>query len=126
MRNLTIVNLLAKEEQRTRILRILLLSAGLVMICLFFISAFTWFQPDQLSLSDRYFPSATATITGTPTFTPTITSTSTITSTPTVTFTPTASSTPTVNVAATQQALNSQNVTGTAEAYQSIAATALS
>ncbi len=94
MGNQTIVNPLAEEEQRARILKIALLGATIAVICILFFAAFTWFQPDQLSLSDQYFPSPTATFTRTPTLTPTFTSTPTVTFTPTMTFTPTVTPTP--------------------------------
>jgi len=42
-----------------------LLGAAFAGICILFIAAFIWFQPDQLSLSDRYFPSPTVTPTPT-------------------------------------------------------------
>lgn len=47
------------------------LFAALSITCIFFIAAFIGFQPDQLSLSDRYFPSPTASRTPTLTLTPT-------------------------------------------------------
>jgi hypothetical protein len=66
MDNQTIVNTLDQDEQRGRILKIVLLGAAFAVICLLFSTAFVWFQPDQLSLSERYFPSPTAAPTGTP------------------------------------------------------------
>ena len=61
-----------KQENPTRYFyNLALLGTGFAGICILFISAFIWFQPDQLSLSDRYFPSPTATSTRTPTPTPT-------------------------------------------------------
>ena len=74
-----------------------------VMICIFFIAAFIFFQPDQLSLSDQYFPSPTATLTPSPTPTPTLTPT------------------PTPNLTATQQVIRA---TATAQAVQSTIADA--
>jgi hypothetical protein len=74
-------------ETGTRTLKLALLSSAVAIVCLLFLLMFTWFQPDQLSLADRYFPSPTAT------HTPTLTPTPTITFTPTLT--PTASATPT-------------------------------
>jgi hypothetical protein len=65
-----------------------LLSAGFVTMCILFLAMFSFFQPDQLSLSDRYFPSPTATLTGTPTSTPTLTPTRTPRPTPTNTLPP--------------------------------------
>ena len=75
------------SSTRAITLAILFSAAGLT--CLLFISAFIFFQPDQLSLSDQYFPSATATLTPTHTLTPTRTLTPTNTSTPTITPTQT-------------------------------------
>lgn len=81
------------SRKRTLTLAALLSISG--VICILFMAAFVLFQPDQLSLSDRYFPSATASITNTPTSTPTVTLTPTDTLTPTITNTPTISPTPT-------------------------------
>jgi len=62
----------AKHENPTRrILALSLLGVAFAGVCILFIIAFIWFQPDQFSLSDRYFPSSTATFTQTPTPTPT-------------------------------------------------------
>ncbi len=58
-------------DQKSRISKITLLGATFIMICISFIFAFIGFQPDQLSLSDRYFPSSTPTATSTSTPTPT-------------------------------------------------------
>ncbi len=102
--------------QNSRTVNLMLLGTAFGMICLLFVVAFIGFQPDQFSLSDRYFPSPTPTFTGTPTRTPTITPTPTITSTPTATliptrtYTPTNTLTPTITLTvtpnqATQQAL---------------------
>lgn len=85
------------DEQKSRPLNLALLVTAFGMTCLLFVVAFNGFQPDQLSLSDRYFPSPTPTSTGTPTRTATITPTPTLTPTPTITNTPTN--------AATQRAL---------------------
>ncbi len=95
----------ANQPSSTRMfaLAILLSTAGLT--CLLFISAFVFFQPDQLSLSDQYFPSSTATLT--PTHTPT----------PTITLTPTNTSTPTITPTQTPDPK-----TATAQAFQSSAA----
>ena len=73
------------------------LSAVFAINCVFFFLAFRWFEPDQLSLSDRYFPSATATITSTSTLTPTLT--------PTRTPRPTRTITPTATITTTPHAL---------------------
>ena len=59
------------NEQGTRTFKIVSLGVGFIAICLLFIIAFNGFQPDQYSLSDRYFPSPTPTATRTPTPTPT-------------------------------------------------------
>jgi len=87
------------ENTITRPVRLALLSAGFGIICLVFLLMFIFFQPDLLSLSDRYFPSPTATFTRTPTLTPTLTPTPTLTLTPaprpTRTNTPPPSVTPT-------------------------------
>ena len=80
-------------ETSTRTIKLALLGAVVMIVCLFFLLMFTWFQPDQLSLADRYFPTPTATLTGTPTLTPTPTFT--FTPSPTRTDTPTPSLTPT-------------------------------
>jgi len=74
-----------------------MLGAAAVGICILFIAAFIGFQPDQLSLSDRYFPSPTPTFTRTPT------------------------PTPTPNLTATQQVIQS---TATAQAIQTTIANA--
>lgn len=60
-----------QENPSRRLYALSLLGTAFAGICIIFISAFIWFQPDQLSLSDRYFPSPTATSTRTPTPTPT-------------------------------------------------------
>lgn len=78
-----------------RVLNIFLLAAAFIATCILFFTAFNLFQPDDLSLSDIYFPSPTATNTRTPT------------------------PTPTPNMTATQQALW---VTSTAQAIQSVIA----
>jgi len=83
-----------ESKSRSRTIGFFLLGAAFAGICLLFISAFIWFQPDQLSLSDRYFPSPTATPTRTNTPTPSITPTPTLTPTPTVSPTPTITPTP--------------------------------
>ena len=62
----TIVNSIDQDEQRGRILKIGLLGVAFAVICILFITAFVLFQPDQLSLSERYFPPPTAIPTGTP------------------------------------------------------------
>jgi hypothetical protein len=80
----------------TRSLQLASLGVAFVILCLLFNLMYNWFQPDQLSLSDRYFPSPTATITRTPTFTPTITLTPTLTPTRTPTPTPTDTPVPTI------------------------------
>jgi hypothetical protein len=71
MDNNTIATPVEKDEQRTRVIKIAMLCAALAVVCVLFSAAFSWFQPDQLSLSDRYFPTATRTLTPTATFTPT-------------------------------------------------------
>ena len=83
-------NAIDKTVTSTRRNNLAFLGLAVVGICALFIAAFIGFQPDQLSLSDRYFPSPTATSTRTPTSTPTPTFTPTITFTPS----PTATSTP--------------------------------
>jgi hypothetical protein len=77
-------------------IKLSLLGAALAFLCMFFLLMFSWFQPDQLSLSDRYFPSPTATSTRTPTLTPTPTFTPSLTPTLTNTPTKTPSQTPTI------------------------------
>lgn len=84
----------------TRILKLALLGGAFAMLCLFFLLMFTWFQPDQLSLSERYFPSPTATHTPKPTFTATSTLTPSPTHTPTPTLAPTITPTPHLLLAA--------------------------
>jgi len=111
MDNQTIVNTLDQDEQGGRVIKIALLGAAFAVICLLFSAAFTWFQPDQLSLSERYFPTSTLTLI------PTVTITPTPTPTHTATFTPTS------NLTATQRASQS---TGTALALQAIATNAAS
>lgn len=96
-------NLNKQKNTPKRIYALSLLGAAILGICILFASAFVWFQPDQLSLSDRYFPSST----------PTLTPTSTLTPTPTSTPTPTFTSTP--NITATQQAIQA---TSTSRAIQ--------
>ncbi len=81
------------EKTSARIIQMSLIGAAFVGICLLFLLMFVWFQPDQLSLSDRYFPSPTATQTQTPSSTPTATFTP--SATPTYTPTLTATMTPT-------------------------------
>ena len=54
-----------------RFLTLSLLGTAFVGVCILFLVAFIGFQPDQISLSDRYFPSPTGTSTRTPTPTPT-------------------------------------------------------
>lgn len=73
------------------------LSTAFAINCILFLFAFRWFEPDQLSLSDRYFPSATATITSTSTLTPTLT--------PTRTPRPTRTNTPTSTITTTPHVL---------------------
>jgi len=84
-----------RDENGSRTSKIISLVLAFAGICILFITAFIGFQPDQYSLSDRYFPSPTATNTRTPTQTPTITLTPTTTFTPTKTFTPSPTSTST-------------------------------
>lgn len=60
-----------EDNQKSPGMKLVFLGAGFIIICILFITAFIGFQPDQLSLSDRYFPSPTATFTRTPTPTPT-------------------------------------------------------
>ena len=74
------------------------LSTAFAISCIFFLLAFRWFEPDQLSLSDRYFPSATATLTRTSTPTPTLPPTRTPRPTRTITPTSTITTTPHVLV----------------------------
>lgn len=76
-----------QEMPTRRIYVISLLGAAMAGVCILFIFAFIWFQPDQLSMSDRYFPSATAS------------------TTPTATATQTSTPTPTPNLTATQKAV---------------------
>jgi len=78
------------DEQGSSTFKIVSLVLAFTGICILFIIAFVGFQPDQFSLSDRYFPSPTATNTRTPTLTPTAT----LTPTRTATLGPTATSTP--------------------------------
>ena len=84
------------DDQESRTFKIISLALAFTGICILFITAFIGFQPDQYSLSDRYFPSPTATNTRTPTLTPTVTLTPTATLIPTKTFppSPTATATP--------------------------------
>ena len=84
------------KEVSTRTIKLALLGVAFAGLCLLFLWMFTWFQPDQYSLSDRYFPSATPTSTRTPTLTPTITLTPTLRPTRTLWPTPTSTFTPTV------------------------------
>jgi hypothetical protein len=111
MDNQTVPNPLAQDEQRARIIKIALLGTAFAMTCVLFSAAFTWFQPDQFSLSDRYFPTSTFTVTPT------------VTITPTLTLTPTATSTPTPNLTATERAFRSAS---TAMALHAIATKAAS
>ena len=97
MDNQIIDNLLDQPEQMGRIIKLALLGTAFAVICILFSAAFTWFQPDQLSLSERYFPTATHT------------------------STPTAAFTATPHLAATQRAFQS---TGTAVALQALATNA--
>lgn len=76
----------------SRMLKLALLGATFVSLCVLFLLMFDGFQPDQYSLSDRYFPSPTVTISRTPTLTPTVT----ITPSPTLTLTPSFTPTPTL------------------------------
>ena len=59
------------NRENTRSTQILLFSGVFVAVCILFFTAFRLFRPDQLSLSDKYFPSPTATPTRTPSPTPT-------------------------------------------------------
>jgi hypothetical protein len=95
----TVPNPFAPAEQRARMIKITLLGLAFAVTCVLFGAAFTWFEPDQLSLSDRYFPAST------------------LTSTPTATFTPTP------NLSATQRA---SQTTSTAVALQAKATSAAS
>ena len=78
------------KASSTRFFKLTSLVVGFIALCLMFIIAFVGFKPDQYSLSDRYFPSPTATNLRPPTLTPTATITPTITATlgPTPTSTP--------------------------------------
>jgi hypothetical protein len=107
------------KEAMTRTIRLGLLAATFVSICLLFLWMFSSFQPDQYSLSDRYFPSATATHTRTPTPTRTPRPTHTPSLTPTVTLTPTL--TPTATITPTPHAFLAppQGVTVLAETFDS-------
>lgn len=87
----------------TRTLKVALLAAAFVAVCILFFTAFNLFQPDNLSLSDIYFPSPTATNTRAPTSTPTLTPT------------------PTPNLTATQKAMET---TATAQVIQTTIANA--
>jgi len=71
MDNKTTSNPPDHDELRSRSLKIASLGLTIIGICILFIIAFIGFQPDQYSLSDRYFPSPTVTLTRTPTPTPT-------------------------------------------------------
>jgi hypothetical protein len=82
-----------KKDSKTQFGLLVGLGVTITACSLLFIAAFIWFRPDKLSLSDRYFPSPTATSTATSTPTPTLTPTPTIT--PTSTITPTRTITPT-------------------------------
>jgi len=77
-----------KENSPKRFFVLSLLGTAFVGVCILFFVAFIWFQPDQLSLSDKYFPSPTITLT--PSQTPTLTATNVPTQTPspTPTLTP--------------------------------------
>jgi len=88
------VNQPLEENSGRRITTLAILFSTAGLTCLLFISAFVFFQPNQLSLSDQYFPSPTATLT--PTFTPS----------------------PTPNLTATQQVMRA---TATAQAIQVLA-----
>lgn len=103
MDNQTIADPPAQNEQKARLIKIALLGSAFLVFCMLFGAAFTWFQPDQLSLSDRYFPTSTRTFT------------------PTVTMTPTATLTPTPNLHATLRATLS---TASAQAIQNTIANA--
>jgi hypothetical protein len=80
-------------SQKRRMFALAGFGATFAINCILFIFAFRLFEPDRLSLSDRYFPSATVTVTSTstptPTLIPTRTPRPTFTSTPTPTITPT-------------------------------------
>jgi hypothetical protein len=82
--------------QKRRMFALAGFGAAFAINCILFMFAFGWFEPDRLSLSDRYFPSPTATVTSTITPTPTLTPTRTLR--PTQTSTPTATITPTPHV----------------------------
>ena len=97
MDNNTGINPIDKDLQKPRIIKLAMLGAAAVGICILFVAAFIGFRPDQLSLSDRYFPSPTPTFTRTPT------------------------PTPTPNLTATQQVIQS---TATAQAIQTTIANA--
>jgi hypothetical protein len=90
-------NPIKENDGGTRIVKIAMLAAALIGICVLFFTAFNLFQPDRLSLI--YFPSPTATLTRTPT------------------------PTPTPNLTATQQVIRS---TATAQAVQTTIANASS
>ena len=94
-----------EEKSKPPLIPLTILGMGLVGCCVVFIAAFIFFKPDQLSLSDRYFPSPTATLT------------------PTQTSTPTLTPTPTPNLTATQQVIRS---TATAQAIQILATDSIS
>jgi len=91
-----------KESPTGRFYALSLFGMAFTGVCILFITSFFGFQPDQLSLSDRYFPSPTATQTPTPSATPT--------NTPT----------PIPNLTATQRAIQA---TSTSQAIQTTIAT---
>lgn len=99
MNKITDQNEIDREESYKRPITLILLGMIIIGACTLFITAFNLFQPDQLSLSDRYFPS------------------------PTATFTPTLTPTPTPNLTATQQVIRS---TATAQAIQVLATDSIS
>ena len=101
------VNMSEQENPARRLYALSLLGAAFAGICILFFFSFIWFQPDQLSLSDRYFPSPTATLTHTPTLTPTFTPTTTQTPTPTSTPTPHAYLTPPDGVSVLEETFDS-------------------